>query len=208
MVLHPDEIVQSFLETHQQALGEVTRALDDAIQIAFAFWEEHYQRVEDVSGDAFCSVTRGLLWSPSSRADFEERSLIVADRPPNSKQLMVRGGGRSVRVRRHPWNRAKCRRVEVSSSPTWTLFGDDNSSELFELALLWSPDYTRKALGTAYLAAVSGLDSDKPEIYERKGIEPAGPVVAASRKANSEVDQLARFLEGRHQADGNGPTLA
>lgn len=128
-------------------------------------YEEYYSDVTKLPGDALCSAVRALLWCHGEGMRPGDSTLRFA--PRGTSRHLVDSEGTSVRIRRHPWNfRLGCRQGVVPP-PIYTLWGIDWSMAPYELAILWTPDYKAKALGTASLAAVGDLDGSSPSIYGR-----------------------------------------
>ena len=205
--LHPRDVVDQFHHKHAVTLSTVARALDGALQVTFARHEEDYPDPKRLPGDALCSGARSALWAPRSVRSFSAGSLDVAKRPPASKQLIDPETNETVRLRRYPWDYKQERRVTLTASPDWTLFGDVLDRSGYELVLLWQPDYGRKALDAVYLSAVAGLDSNYVAIYHQTQIEPAAAEVIMPATETSDADYLAEFLPN-HSKFGDDPSSA
>jgi len=180
MELHPEEHVEGFLDTHRRALAVYHDYLDRAVPKAFAKWEPEYPDANYLPGETLCISVRTLFWTLAKDDSNCSTSLALVKRRPASRQL-VDSDGNTIRIRRHPWQHQYWRRVPVTPLSRETLWGVDPTPVSYELAILWTPSREMKALGSAVLAAVCGLDTSSVAIYHRVNL----PVLSSSERTDS-----------------------
>jgi hypothetical protein len=180
MELHPEQHVSAVLEAHRRTLAIYHDLLDRAVPKAYAKWESEYPDGYELPGETLCISVRTLVWKLAEEEASCSATLRVAELPPSSHQL-VDGEGNSIRIRRHPWQHREWRRVPVTPPERDTLWGPDPTPLSYSLAILWDPSPKTKALDSAFLAAVSDLDTSSVSIYYRAAL----PVLSSSESTDS-----------------------
>lgn len=205
MQLQPKDAVETFLGRHGDSLARYHGHLDVVVPKVFAKFETEFPEAKDLPGDALCAGVRALLRHAGASSARSDDTLAMEPRG-NSRHL-VAADGTTARIRRHPWSHRFCRRVAVTPPEVWTLWGVDWSLAPFEIAVLWTPNYSAKSLGSASLAAVSDLDGSSPTIYWRESLPPADGLSAFHTTPAAAPDELDEFddLLGEESTGDNDP---
>lgn len=179
------------MEAHAGTLATYNGFLELVVPKAFAFYEDDYPDITKVPGDGLCATVRTLLRPRGEGVSPEGSTLRFV--PRGASRQLIDAEGATVRIRRHPWDFRRGRRVGVVPAPVETLFGTDWSLAPYELAILWTPDFKAKALGSAVLAAVADLDQPSPAIFARAALPTSNVLNDVWLGRSSDVDDVDDF---------------
>lgn len=188
MDLHPRKVVRQFLRRHGEYLSLTRELLDGGVQDAAAHWEEGIPNFREMDPCSRASHIRQFVAANWRILSGVAHPLTLDVRFNNGLHLF---NPQDVRVRvktrpRNPKNNMPLSAME------WVIqedvFGNEIHAGPYELAILWTIDFTTSTLGSASLAAVHFGEDDN------------GPAVIY---AEEEIPLLST-LRGSKDNDGDG----
>lgn len=167
----PEVVLDKMIALYRVPLGRIRYCLDWAIQAECAAWKKKHpgRQLTEVNPNVLAGDIRQSV------------SFVYEDAYPSIDGIRLRrgancsigmvGNGGDAPIRKHPRKRSGFL-LAVTTYPSDTLFGEDYSIP-WAPYVLWDIDLEGQALRDAYLAAIGGMDKNKPTIYCSKPLPPA-----------------------------------